>query len=55
VEDFLPLETVSCEPFRWDIEKEEAHHMQDVEKLFKNVLMLPRNFHVKDVHKQVNY
>ncbi|CAI2191961.1 9350_t:CDS:2, partial [Funneliformis geosporum] len=55
VEDFLPLEPVSCEPFRWDIEQEEVQQMQDVEKWFKNVLSLPRNFHVKDVHKQVTY
>ncbi|CAG8733721.1 3062_t:CDS:2, partial [Funneliformis mosseae] len=55
VEDFLPLEPVSCEPFRWDIEQEEVQQMQDVEKWFKNVLSLPRNFHVKDVHKQVNF
>ncbi|CAI2182465.1 9724_t:CDS:2, partial [Funneliformis geosporum] len=35
--------------------QEEVQQMQVVEKWFKNVLSLPRNFHVKDVHKQVNF
>lgn len=29
--------------------------MQNVETWFKNALNLPRGFHVKDIHKQVNY
>ncbi|RIB14917.1 hypothetical protein C2G38_2094509 [Gigaspora rosea] len=53
-EDFQPIEPIQCQPFRWDMENDEAHQMSEVEKWFKNALNLPGGFHVKDIHKR-NY
>ncbi|CAG8503640.1 3290_t:CDS:2 [Acaulospora colombiana] len=54
-EDFQSLSPVSCQPFIWDMEREEAQQMRNVEIWFKNTLDLPRGFHVKDIHTQANY
>ncbi|CAG8573537.1 3476_t:CDS:2 [Acaulospora colombiana] len=54
-EDFQPLGPVSCQPFTWDVEREEAQQMHNVEVWFKNALNLPRGFHVNDIHTQANY
>ncbi|CAG8726494.1 9334_t:CDS:2, partial [Acaulospora colombiana] len=54
-QDFQQLDLVTCQPFIWDMEREEAQQMHNVEIWFKNALNLSRDFHVKDIHTQVNY
>ncbi|CAG8604457.1 6322_t:CDS:2 [Paraglomus brasilianum] len=51
----LTLEPLHCQPFQWDLERDKDQQMPDVKRWFKNVLNLPRNTHVKDIHTQVKH
>ncbi|CAG8555294.1 16876_t:CDS:2 [Funneliformis caledonium] len=52
-DDFKSFEPVSCSPFEWNENEDESAQMKEVVKWFKNVLKLPRDCQVKDIHTQI--